>query len=152
MSGDSIYRQLTSEIRSRSNSTVTTSSSIYSSMFSIGIEADKDGKLSIKDMEKFVTALETNSQNVSDVFNADDGIATQINSFLENYVKTGGSIDTSKENIDNSVIQLDNRINRMDDMLLRRQAQLKEQFANMQEAMSRISRQQSFFGSFSRMF
>lgn len=152
LADDTIYRQFSGELRSRSISTVSTSSSTYTSLFSIGIETDRDGKLSIKDMEKFITALETNTQNVSDVFNASDGIATRVNSYLESFVKTGGTIDSSKENIDNTVIRMNDRIDRMDDVLLRRQAQLKAQFVEIQEAMSRIANQQSFFTQMRSMF
>jgi len=152
LADDTIYRQLSGEIRSRSNSIVTTSSSNYSSLFSIGIEADRNGNLSIEDMDKFTTALETNTKNVSEVFNASDGIATRLNEYIENYVKTGGTIDSSKENIDNTVIRMNDRIDRMDEMLLRREAQLKDQFAKMQDAMNQLANQQSFLASMGGLY
>ncbi len=148
LANDAMYGQIINELRSQTNSVVTTSSSTYTSLYSIGIEADNNGKLSIADIEKFTTALESNTQNVSEIFDASDGVATKIESYLDTFVKTGGFIDSSKENIDNSVTQLNDRIDRMDEMLLKRQVQLKAEFAELQDAMTRIANQQSFFSSF----
>lgn len=149
LSMDTTYRGIFIELRSIISGEVSgVSNSDFSRLFSIGIEADDKGLLSIADSDKFTEALEANTTNVSDLFRASDGIAVELEDYINNFVKTGGMIDNSKDNIDSQVTYLDDRISSMDDWLLKREIQLREEFARLQEAMSRISSQQSLFSSF----
>jgi flagellar hook-associated protein 2 len=149
LSRDTTYRGIFIELRSIISGEVSgVSNSDYSRLFSIGIEADDKGLLSIADSDKFTEALESNTANVSDLFRASDGIAVELENFINNFVKTGGTIDNSKKNINDQVTYLSGRISSMDEWLLKRETQLRDEFAKLQEAMSRISSQQSFFSMF----
>ncbi|HCK99830.1 MAG TPA: flagellar hook protein FliD [Candidatus Marinimicrobia bacterium] len=149
LSNDTTYRRIINELRGIASGAVSgVNNSDYSRLFSIGIKADDKGLLSITDSEKFTEALESNTANVSDLFRASDGIAVEIDSFISNFVKTGGTIDNSKKNIDDQVTYLSGRISSMDEWLLKRETQLRDEFARLQDAMSRISSQQSFFSMF----
>lgn len=149
LADDITYRGIMYELRNMTITSVSgVSNSDFSKLFNIGIEADSEGYLSIEDDEKFVEALEANSTYVSEIFNASDGIAEEIKSYLDNYVKTGGTIDGSKNNIESQQIYLDDRIDLMDEILAGREAQLRREFTELQDLMYRLSNQQSFFSSF----
>ncbi len=149
LSDDITYKAIVYDLRGYAMTQVSgVSNADYSQLFSIGIESDSLGQLSIADEDKFRTALETNSNYVADLFNSSDGMATKLNGYLENYVKTGGSIDQSKNNIEDQLSSLTDRISLMDDILYRREDQLRQQFTSLQEMMYKLQSQQSFMGSF----
>ncbi|MBT7790132.1 MAG: flagellar filament capping protein FliD [Calditrichaeota bacterium] len=150
LADDVTYKNIVNQLREYARSEVAVTNADYSRIFNIGIEADSSGMLSIADLEKFTEAIESNSLYVSDIFNADDGIAVQIHDYIDNFVKTGGTIDNGKENITNQVMNLSNRISLKDEMLYRREMQLRNEFATLQQAMARVSNQQSFLGMFNR--
>ncbi|MEA3287485.1 MAG: flagellar filament capping protein FliD [Candidatus Marinimicrobia bacterium] len=149
LADDVTYRGIVYDLRNFTLNQVSgVSNTDYSRLFSIGIEADSQGMLSIADMDKFTTAIETNSNYVAELFNSADGLATQLDGYLENYVKTGGSINSSKNNIDDQLMNLTDRISLMDDILYRREDQLRQEFTSLQEMMYKLQSQQSFLGSF----
>lgn len=153
LSDDVVYRDLLNNLRGSTNSVVSsTLTSSYDRLFNIGIEADSTGKLSIKDSEKLASALKTNSQYVSDLFNSEDGIAAEIANTVDDFVKSGGTISNSKSNLDNELRFLDQRIDLMDELLNRREAQLRDELSSMQGAMTSLINQQSYFSSLTAAF
>ena len=64
-------------------------------------------------------------------------------------MKTGGTIDNSKNNIESQLIYVGDRIEFMNERLVKKEDQLRAEFARLQELMATISGQQSFFGSIS---
>lgn len=149
LADDLTYRSIVNELRNFSMTQVSgVSNADYSRLFNIGVEADLEGTLTIADMDKFTTAIETNSNIVAEIFNSEDGLATKINSYLESFVKTGGTIDSSKNNIEDQISSLSDRVSLMDDLLNRREDQLRKEFTSLQEMMYKLQSQQSFLGSF----
>lgn len=117
-------------------------------LFEVGITAANDGTLSFTDDEKFENALAAGSSQVSDLFNnSTDGIANQVEDFLENFVKTGGIIDDSKTSITDRIKSIDSRIERFDERLAQREVQLRKQFARMQEVSTLLGGQSAAFSS-----
>ncbi len=146
---DTIYASMISDLRGLvSESVDTASSDNYKLLYSIGIEADQDGKLSIKDESKLTEALETNPTYVSDLFVSDDGVANKLNDYIERFVKTGGSIDSSKKLIDEQIKNLDDRIDYMNELLDKKEKQYYEEFTKMQETMNTLQNQQAYFSQF----
>ncbi len=153
LADDIVYRGMSNSLRSAIGGEVSAASSaLYQHLYKIGIEADSNGNLSFTDSDAFTTALETNSNYVSDIFNATDGIGVVIKNYIDNFVAVGGTIDSSKENIDANIKNLDNRISSMDDLLNVRENQLRSQFSEMQAMMAKLSSQMSFFGRISNLY
>ncbi|MFH1851612.1 MAG: flagellar filament capping protein FliD [Candidatus Neomarinimicrobiota bacterium] len=149
LSRDLIYKNMINDLRNIARQEVTGAASLnYTTLFNLGIESDDSGQLSIKDMEKFTTALESNSNNISDIFRASDGVATRIEDYLAEFVKTGGTIDDSKKNIDNQLIYMNDRIKVMEEQLVKKEAALRNEFARLQQMMAALADQQSFFNTF----
>jgi flagellar capping protein FliD len=86
--------------------------------------------------------------NVSDIFNATDGIATVVKTYVNAFVKVGGSIDSSKSSLQDSIMQLNSRITYWDEVLAKREIQLRDEFTRIQTMMSQLSQQQSFLNNF----
>lgn len=148
LADDITYATIINDLRSIAVSNVTgVTNSDYSKLFNIGIEADEKGNLSIADVDKFTEVLETNSNYVAEIFNSSNGIAVRIKDYIDSYVKTGGTIDSSKKNIDSQISSLNDRIASWDELLSQREAQLRNEFARIQQMMAQLSTQQSFFTS-----
>jgi flagellar hook-associated protein 2 len=151
LSNELVYKDIINTLRSYIVATVSgASSSTYTKLYNIGIEADDEGLLSIKDLDKFTQALEANSTNVSDLFRASDGVAENIKNYIDTFVRVGGTIDSSKNNIDSQLIDLEDRISFVEELLDKREAMLREEFSKLQEAMVQLTQQQSFFGLFAK--
>ncbi|MCF7885365.1 MAG: flagellar filament capping protein FliD [Candidatus Marinimicrobia bacterium] len=148
LANDYTYRGIITDFRSIISDRVeSVSNSDYNKLFNIGIEPDENGKLSIEDSEKFEEALEANPSNVADIFTSSDGIATRLEDYLDNYIRTGGSIDRSKNNIESNIVNLNDRIEMWDDTLAQRESQLREKYSRIQEMLSQLNNQQSFYNS-----
>ncbi len=153
LSNDLTYRNIHSGLRNIMSSTVdSVSNSSFSRLFHIGIEIQDDGKLKIEDDEKFTEALSVNPKNISDLFNSENGIAVQVENYLENYVKTGGTIDASKKNIDSNIMSINDRVSLMNVSLTAKEKQLRSEFAYMQSVIDQLNNQQSFLSSFSSFY
>lgn len=150
LSNDLTYRNIYSSLRNIISSKVdTATNSDYSRLFHIGIEIDDAGKLSIGDDEKFSQALAANPDNIADIFRSDNGLANQIHNYLDNYIKTGGTIDASKKNIDSNIVSINDRISFMNDSLAAKEQQLRDEFSQMQSMMNQLNSQRDFLNSFS---
>jgi len=144
-----IYRGLLTELRSMLIDEIEgTASQSYTRLFHLGIEADQKGKLSIKDIDKFTRAVESNTLNVSDIFHSETGIGAKVKDIIDNFVSASGTISSNKKSIDSEVRSLNDRIKYMEQAMERREKQLYDEFAKLQETMVQVSNQQSFFNLF----
>jgi len=149
LADDFTYSSISTDLRNFALSEVTDITyGDYNLLYDIGIEADQQGRLSVKDSDKLTEAIETNSEFVSDIFNGSDGIATKINDYLENYVKTGGTISNSKKNLNDEISNINDRLELVKSLLKQKEEQLFNEFARLQETMYSLQSQQSFFGLF----
>ncbi len=149
LSQDSVYSGMIAELRSMVSEPVdSAANSNYRLLYSIGIEADRDGKLSIKDSEKFISALEANPSFVSDLFTTSDGVVTKLVDYIDRFVKTGGTIDASKKQIDNRIQSLQDRIDYMNEILDKKEKHYFDEFTKMQQTIYMLQNQQMFFNTF----
>ena len=149
LADDGLYRAMTGTLRSKLQTIVgNTTSSTYDRLYDLGIEPDTSGHYSIVDSSKFEMALDANTKNVSEIFNATDGIATVVETYVDAFVKVGGSIDGSKGALNDSILQLNTRITYWDEVLAKREVQLRDEFTRIQTMMSQLSQQQSFINNF----
>ncbi|MDB6106806.1 MAG: flagellar hook-associated protein 2 FliD [Gammaproteobacteria bacterium] len=81
MLGDPLLQGLQSQIRQTLNSVVTTGSSAYNTLASVGITTNNDGTLSLNSA-KLSAALATNTSAVSQLFGGTKGVAAKLNTQL----------------------------------------------------------------------
>jgi flagellar hook-associated protein 2 len=149
LSDDLTYRDIMSDLRNITQGAVTDITfEEYDLLYDIGLEADQQGKLSIIDDDKLTTAIETNSEYVSDIFNGTDGIATKIDEYIEKFVKTGGTISDTKKTLNSEITTIKDRLKLVQSLLDQKEKQLFGEFSKVQETMARLQNQQAYLSIF----
>lgn len=148
LAGDSTYAFLRSQLRGIMGSTISSvAEGNPENLAEIGITAAQDGTLSFTDESKFSAALTTSSQKVSDLFNSGSGVAEQLETLLDTYVKVGGTISDSKNSLSDRIKSIDAALDRFDARLARREVALRAQFGRMQEISQLLGGQSAAFSS-----
>ena len=149
LSSDIVYRGVLSDLRSITASNVdSTASDEYTLLYDIGIEANEDGTLYFADAAKFTAALEANPTYVSDLFRSENGIAQEIEDYVQKFVEPDGTIDGSKKQLDRQIVYLDDRINYMNEVLDKKREEYTNEFGELQKMLSTLQSQQAFFSAF----
>lgn len=78
---------------------------IYSSMFTMGVELDDDGYLSL-DSDVFDQVMEDNPDQVSALFGGDTGLAATMSAEIKNYIQTGGTIADREDDLNSTLSDL----------------------------------------------
>ncbi|MEM9103482.1 MAG: flagellar filament capping protein FliD [Pseudomonadota bacterium] len=126
LQGDSTLRSLMSQFRRDFSNVVESIDSDFNSLASLGIASTKEGPLQIDTLE-LDDAIENNFDEISQIFTAEDGIASRFLDRIDQYTGTGGLIDTREETLENQierVIKAEEdlffRLNKMEENLRRR--------------------------------
>jgi flagellar hook-associated protein 2 len=155
--GDSILRTLTDDMRK-----------IFTGLSSIGITTSSDyseyGKLSF-DADKFASALESDTQSVTDLFTADStGVIAKLNSMMTKYVNssiTSPGLITAKAGLASSSLSqmncsiyteqqsLEDQLSDLQDKLSTQQDRYYSQFTNMETQLNNIMNQSSYLSQLS---
>jgi flagellar hook-associated protein 2 len=155
--GDSILRTLTDDMRK-----------IFTGLSSIGITTSSDyseyGKLSF-DADKFTSALEADTQAVTDLFTADKtGVVAKLNSMMTKYVNssiTSPGLITAKAGLASSSLSqmncsiyteqqsLEDQLSDLQDKLSTQQDRYYSQFTNMETQLNDIMNQSSYLSQLS---
>jgi len=153
LASDSTYSFMRSKFRGiMSDPVAGVSSGNPEHLFEIGITAAADGTLSFTDTEKFENVLAAGSVPVSDLFNSTNGVANQLKTFMDDFIKVGGIIDDGKESVEDRIKTLDGRIKRFDNRLAKREVQLRKQLAQMQQISVLLGGQAAAFSSLAQSF
>ncbi|BCG62736.1 MAG: flagellar hook-associated protein 2 [Methyloprofundus sp.] len=100
--GDSLLRIVQSQVREAVADTVTSASTSYNSLATIGINIDKDGVMAT-DSTAFSAALKNNLTAVSDVFSSSNGVAARLDTRLDQYLNSGGTFDVQTKSLNNQL-------------------------------------------------
>lgn len=150
-SGDITFSTIAIQLRSIIVSQVTgASTTAFDRIHEIGLQTKNDGSLFFEDASLFEAALEADPALVSDIFNASDGIATQLRDFVITFTRTSGVITRSQRSITNSITSQNERLEAFDDRLDRKVDTFKSQLIRLQQALSQVQAQAAFFQSFLR--
>jgi len=153
LASDSTYSFMRSKFRGiMSDPVAGISSGNPEHLFEIGITAASDGTLSFTDEEKFENVLAAGSVPISDLFNSTNGVANQLKTFMDDFIKIGGIIDDGKESVEDRIKTLDGRIKRFDNRLAKREVQLRKQLARMQQISVLLGGQAAAFSSLAQTF
>lgn len=99
-------------------------------------------KLEVKDSAKLDSALENNLSTLEQFFvGADDNFAGRLDSFLENFLKSDGVMDTMSTTYTERNTAIDEQIKEMERRLEFKRATLESGFIAMEEAQSRTQSQ-----------
>jgi flagellar hook-associated protein 2 len=128
LQGDFSARQIMGEVRSilRTNDP----SSSYGSLFSIGIEIDQYGKMSI-DSTKFDEVLSTRPEALSSLLSSADGIAGKLEDSLKQALDPGGIFDSRTKRLDQSIKKVGDERLDLEDRLQTLEKRMLNQFIAM---------------------
>jgi flagellar hook-associated protein 2 len=128
LQGDFSARQIMGEVRSilRTNDP----NSSYGSLFSIGMEIDQYGKMSI-DSTTFDEVLSTRPEALSSLLSSADGIAGKLEDSLKQALDLGGIFDSRTKSLDQSIKKVGDERLDLEDRLQTLEKRMLNQFIAM---------------------
>jgi len=136
--GDALARSATSQIRQQLTQEISSISGEFSTLASIGITSDRDGFLSV-DSSKLTTAITEDITSITNLFTADDGIATKLESLLDEYVKSNGIVDSKTTSLNDSIQDITDQRERFQIHIESYQARILQQFITMDTLVAQLN-------------
>ncbi len=141
--GDITLLSLNTRIRQELTQAVDGLTGDFTNLVSLGVTTNADGSLSF-DSSKMSEAIDSNLQQVEDIFASDDGIAVKLDSLLDDFLKSNGilqgktdGLNNTLEDIDESLVDLGRRLESLEERLL-------AQFTALDTLVARLNTTSSF--------
>ena len=141
--GDSVVQNIISQIKQTIDGTVSSATGDYNSLNQLGITFDKKGVMSL-DSAKLNTALSANLTSVGNVFASTNGVATQLDTKLTQYLDTKGAISTEQDSLNKTLTDLTTQTTAVNARLAATQKSLQAQFTAMDSAVAQFKNTGSF--------
>ncbi|PHR48456.1 flagellar filament capping protein FliD [Cycloclasticus sp.] len=141
--GDSTLRGISTLIRQEISSSVTGLTGPFSTLAELGITTDEEGKLSLNS-ETLNAALDSNFDQVGQLFAASNGIANTLDTAIEGYIGSNGIIDSRTAGIQVSVDDIADQREALDRRLVSLESRLLSQFTAMDILVSSLQNQSNF--------
>ena len=139
LESDSATRQIQSFIRTELNTAPTgLTGTTYATLSSIGISFESDGTLSL-DEEKLNTAIQTDNNNVTELFSSADGYATRLDSLVSGMLGYDGTIATRTDAFEQRINSLEDQQVTMESRLSRTEARLRARFTALDVLIATMS-------------
>jgi flagellar hook-associated protein 2 len=106
--GDSMLRNIESQVRKLISSPVSGVNGNYNTLASLGLTTQADGKLKL-DTVRFNAALEANPGAVSDIFTSGNGVAVKLADLMASKTSATGELTVRSSNITDSLVDLKDR-------------------------------------------
>ncbi|HEU5133847.1 MAG TPA: flagellar filament capping protein FliD [Steroidobacteraceae bacterium] len=103
--GDAMLRNIDSQVRKMISSPVAGVNGNYTTLASLGITTQADGKLKL-DTVRFNAALAANPGAVSDIFTAGNGVAVKLADFMGSKTSVKGEVTVRSSNITDTLVDL----------------------------------------------
>ncbi|MDM7322990.1 MAG: flagellar filament capping protein FliD [Gammaproteobacteria bacterium] len=132
LTGDATLRNLQQQLRRDLTSNVSSISGGVNSLADIGIEIDRYGVMKLNSA-KLSDAINGNPAVVSELFRSADGIATRINAKIDEYLKSGGILDTQTRSMNDQKRQIADRRAALEARLGKIEEQYLKQFNKMDQ-------------------
>lgn len=149
LAGDATYLLLPSQLRAAEGTIVGSQpAGTPNSLAALGITAGSDGSLSITDETKLRSTFTTNPTAVTTLFNATNGVATTLATFVDRYSSFSGLIAGNRSQLTLQINGVNSRITQLQARLDKKQAALEDQLARQQALLNSLSQQQAQIQSF----
>ncbi|MEH8205378.1 flagellar filament capping protein FliD [Aeromonas veronii] len=129
LAGDSTTRAI-SNFMSNLITTPSDTSTIYPTIFEMGIKMDNKGKLSL-DKEKFGEVVDKNFDQVAGLFGSENGLATKLTTGLKEYTKTGGLLAQRTDTLNSALRSLSQKQATTNEQLVKYEAALRAQYGSL---------------------
>ena len=147
LAGDSAPRAVRN-LMSSSISTSSTESSVFSTIFQLGVKMDNDGKLSL-DSDKFTSALDDNYEQVVAIFGGENGVAGKLSSSLKEYTKTGGLLSIRQDQLNTTLRSITQQESDASDQLTKYEANLRSQYGALDTLLAKMKNSTSYLSAIS---
>ena len=146
--GDSTVRSLQNSLNNIAGSAVGGDSAIQT-LYSLGITFDEDGKLEMTSdgEERLDEALENNFDEVANVFAGENGIASRLDSLADDYVRTGGLIDTKEDIFESRKELLTQEREQFDRYMESYEKTLRERYQALDSTVAQLSSTSSYLAA-----
>jgi len=148
LAGDNALASLRVGLRTDMIQSITGQPQELSNLAQLGIELDREGRMTLKTSSKLREALSSDIDAVENLFSGTNGFATRVKSRLEAYTTTSGLFRSRERISDTQLRRLDQQIRDWDGRLDRRESELRTQFARVQDTISRLQGQQQSWAAF----
>jgi flagellar hook-associated protein 2 len=130
----------------------------FETVFDLGIGIKKDGYLERSSLVRSLNdAMDTNYDSIDNVFAGENGIATQLNKVIDNYIGSSGLLKKRTENINQNIkdagedkLNLDVRMQDLEASLRKKYAGLDVLLAQMRQTQSALGAQLASLPGFTR--
>ncbi len=129
LAGDSTTRAI-SNFMSNLITTPSDTSTIYSTIFEMGIKMDNKGKLSL-DKEKFGEVVDKNFDQVAGLFGSENGLAAKLTNGLKEYTKSGGLLAQRTDTLNSDLRSLNQKQATTNEQLVKYEAALRAQYGSL---------------------
>jgi flagellar hook-associated protein 2 len=143
LASDSATRQMETSLRSVLGQAPTGITGAYANLSSIGVEFQRDGKLSL-DETKLSAAIQADSSNVEDLFSSTDGYATRLDTVVSEMLAFNGTIDSRTNGYKDRISSLEDRQVTLESGLERTELRLRTQFTKLDVLMANMNATSSF--------
>lgn len=141
--GDATTRNLSNQIRTQISDTVTGISGQFSTLVDIGITSNSNGTLVI-DNTKLDAVLNTNIDDITELFSSANGVATKLDSIVTEYTKSDGLLDTKTEGLTSTVTGINEDLVALQLSLTALEERLRAQFNAMDALVAQLNSTSSF--------
>lgn len=142
LAGDSTTRSVTS-LLVNAVSTPSTESTVFSTIFQLGIEMDNNGKLSI-DSDTFADALDDNFDQVVALFGGKNGIAQTLLDQLDDYTDTGGLLAQRQDSLNSDLRSLNLKESDVTAQLTKYETSLRAQYGGLDTLLAKMNQSASY--------
>ena len=141
--GDSTIRGFSNQIRTQINDTVTGISGPYTTLVDLGITTNSDGTL-VLDNSTLDTALATNMDDVAELFSSTNGVATKLDSIINEYTKSEGLLDNKTSGLNDTIQDINEDLEDLQLSLIALEERLLAQFSALDILMTQLNSTSEF--------
>lgn len=123
------------------------------SLSQIGVELNKEGELEISQFsttslpsgqERLDDALENNLDQVGELFASSDGIATQLSTMIDGYIKSDGVLTLREKSLNERIDSVKDEWEELEERLRSREATLRAQFTALDSTVAQYNSTASY--------
>lgn len=141
--GDAMLLNIEAQLRRSVSSPVAGAAEPYNTLANVGVAFGTDGKLAL-DATRFQAAMAANSTAVGALFGSANGVAKQLDGFLETQLSSAGGIATRNAGIDAQRKDLNKRAEALELRMIAVQARYQKQFSALDSLLSRMQSTSSY--------
>ncbi|MCO7198996.1 flagellar filament capping protein FliD [Pseudoalteromonas sp. OANN1] len=147
LNGDASMRSLSAQLINTLGATLTDAGP-FETIFDMGIGVKKDGYLEKSSLVRSLNeAMDENFDDIGKAFAGENGIAKQMESLLEEYVKPKGLLKERENNLNEQIKDIDADKIDLNERMVELEAGLRKKYAGLDVLLAQMQQTQTYLGS-----